>query len=80
MHLVFHLLQLAVKHTHTYQQWTKIWKMYIKKDTGSPKVNWLQTLHLVETDLNLLLKWFAPHGYYKCSKQHGCLHDVQGRG
>jgi len=39
MHSIFAMLQLAVKHTHTFQRWQVIWNMYLEKDVGSPKLS-----------------------------------------
>jgi len=38
----------------------------------------LHTLHLVEADYNLLLKWFGPQGVLKCAEWNQQLTDNQG--
>jgi len=78
MHSIFALLQLAVKHTHTFTQWKVIWNMYLEKDLGYPKLHQLRTIHLMEANYNLLLKWYAAKGFFKCSKQYCRLADEQG--
>jgi len=80
MHDIFRLLELSVKHTHTYHCWRTIWNMYLEKDPGQPKIHQLHTLHLLKADLNLLWKWFSSQGFMKTSESHQILHDCQGGG
>jgi len=70
MQSIFTMLQLAVKHTHTFERWKVIWNMYLEKDLGQPKLSCLHTIHLMEADYNLLLKWYAAQGFFKqCKKK-----------
>jgi len=69
MHSIFAMLQLVVKHTHTFQCWQVIWNMYLEKDVGSPKLSRLRTIHLMEADCNILLKWYATKGFFKHSER-----------
>jgi len=78
MQSVHALLQLAIKHTHTFQRWRVIWNMYLEKDLGFPKLSRLRTIHLMEADYNLILKWFAAQGFFKRSKKACRLADEQG--
>jgi len=50
------MLQLALKHTHIYEQWKTIWNMYLEKRPGNPQLDCLHTLYLFEADL---LKWHS---------------------
>jgi len=77
MHSIYALLQLVVKHTHTYERWKKICNMFIEKDPGQPQINQLQTIHLMEADYNLLLKYFAVQGFLKQSKKHNRITEAQ---
>jgi len=74
MHSIFALLQMAVKHTHTFQRWKVIWNMYLEKDLGSPKLSRLRMIHLMEANYNLLLKWYTTKGDRLCR-----LANKQGR-
>ncbi len=78
MHSIFALLQLAVRHTHTFSRWKVIWNMYLEKDLGYPKLTRLRTIHLMEADYNLLLKWYAAKGFFKRSKKYCRIADEQG--
>jgi len=78
MHSIFALLQLAVKHTHTFHRWKTIWNMYLEKDIGYPKLTRLRTIHLMEADYNLLLKWYAAKGFFKRSEKQCRIVDEQG--
>jgi len=78
MHSIFAMLQIAVKHTHTFQHWCIIWNMYLEKDIRVPKLSRLCTIHLMEADYNLLLKWYAAKGFFKHSERLCQLVDEQG--
>jgi len=80
MRYIYRLLQLAVKHTHTYERWSVVWNMYLEKLPGHPAIDQLRTLHLFEADYNLLLKWFSSLGFLPKSEKAGRLHDSQGGG
>jgi len=77
--LIIMMMDLAVTHTHTYNQWKTIWTLLLKKDIRDPKINRLCTIHLYEADYNLLLKWFSSKGFILCSKQVHRIMDNQGR-
>jgi len=78
MQLIHKLLVMAVRHCHTYERWNTIWNFFIEKDPGSPKIDHLCTLHLVEADYNLLLKWFGLQGILKHAECNYQLTDNQG--
>jgi len=80
MYDIFRMLVLAVKHTHTFNHWRTIWNMYLEKDPGTPKINRLRTLHLIEADLNLLWKWYSSKGFIPIAEKHHIIHDSQGGG
>jgi len=54
MHMIFQIMNLAVKHTHTFEWWQVIWKLFLDKDLGNPKLNPLCAIHLIEAKINLL--------------------------
>jgi len=74
---IYQLLVLAVKHTHTFQCWQTIWNMFLKKGIGNPRLDWLQTLHLIEADLNLLWKWYSSMGFIKRAEDQNNIADNQ---
>jgi len=78
MHSIFALLQLVVKHTHMFHCWKTIWNMYLEKDIGYPKLTRLRTIHLMEANYNLLLKWYTAKGFFKHSEKHCRIVDEQG--
>jgi len=57
---------------------TTIWNLFIKKNLGNPQMDRLRTLHIIEANYNLLLKWFGPQGILKLAKTHQQLTDNQG--
>jgi len=78
MHLIHKMLVLVVCHCHTFEQWNKIWNFFIEKDIGNPHIQRLWTLHLIEANYNLLLKWFGPQGMLKHAKRNHQLTNNQG--
>jgi len=78
MQLIHKLLVMAVRHCHTFDRWNTIWNFFIKKDLGNPQIDCLRTLHLLEADYNLLLKWFGPQGVLQCVERNQQLTDNQG--
>jgi len=77
--LIHKLLVMAVRHCHTFQQWQIIWNLFIEKDIGNPQTDWLQMLHIIEANYNLLLKWFGPKGVLKWAETYNQLTNNQGR-
>jgi len=77
---VYRLLQLALKHMHTYEHWWTIWNIFLEKDPGNPHIDKLRTLHLFEADYNLLLKWHSSKGFLPKAENAGRIHDSQGGG
>jgi len=57
------MLCMAIKHTHTFDRWKTIWNLFLEKIPGTPYVNKLRALHIVEADYNLLLKWNSSLGF-----------------
>ncbi len=74
------MMDLAVKHTHTYNQWRTIWTLLLEKDPGNPQIDHLCTIHLYKANYNLLLKWFSSKGFITCSKNAHRITDNQGGG
>jgi len=68
MNMVYKIMQLAVKHTHTLQRWCVIWNLFLEKDPGQPKINRLHAIHLLEADLNLLWKYYSAQGFFKTAE------------
>jgi len=78
MKMIHKLLVMAVRHCHTFKRWTTIWNLFIEKDLGNPQIDRLRTLHIIEADYNLLLKWFGPQGVLKHAESHQQITDNQG--
>jgi len=72
------MMQLAIMHTHTYDQWKTIWTLLLEKDAGNPQINRLCTIHLYEANYNLILKWFSSQGFILKSKKAHHINDSQG--
>jgi len=77
---IYQLLALAVKHTHTFERWKTVWNLYLEKDPGRLHIEQLRTLHIVEADYNLLLKWHSSLGFMARVEQAESLLDNQSGG
>jgi len=71
------LLVLALQDTHTFTWWQTIWNLYLKKEPGKPYIHCLWMLHLIEADLNLILKWHSSKGFMQQAETNNSLDDVQ---
>ncbi len=80
MEAIFQMLCMAVKHTHTFDRWKIIWNLFLEKIPGTPYVNKLRALHIVEADYNLLLKWNSSLGFMRRAEDNLQLTDSQGGG
>jgi len=77
---IYRLLTLAVKHTHTFERWKTVWNLYLEKDPGRLCIDRLRTLHIVEADYNLLLKWHLSLGFMARAEEAESLLDNQSGG
>jgi len=80
MQYVFQLIKISLDHTHTYRRWKVIWNMYLEKDPGHPNITRLCSLHLIEANLNWILKWHFSKGFILWSEKSQCLHNSQYSG
>jgi hypothetical protein len=65
------LINLAIKHNHTYRRWLTIHNFFLEKIPGHPLVEKLRVIHIYEADWNLLLKYFIAY------KVHGAACRAQ---
>jgi hypothetical protein len=54
-----HLINLAIRHAHTLERWTRVHNIFIEKLPGQPLIDKLRVIHIYEADWNLLLKFFV---------------------
>ena len=64
--LHFAMMQIAVKHRHVYDRWTKVVTQMIEQYPDTPKVHQLRVIHLYECDFSLLLKIYFRHFSQHC--------------
>ncbi len=79
MEIVATLLTLAIRHCHVYKRWRTIHNFCLPKDS-EPKVTRLRTIHLMEADYNLVLKWYAAKQLMHHAENNHQLPDEQGGG
>jgi len=80
MREIFRLLVLAVKHTHIFEWWKTIWNLYLEKDLGRLHLDQLCTLHIIEANYNLLLKWHSSLGFIARAETTDSLSECQSGG
>jgi len=80
MEAIFQMLCMAVKHMHMFNWWKIIWNLFLEKILGKPYINKLCSLHIVETDYNLLLKWNSSLGFMCRAEDNLQLTESQGDG
>lgn len=74
------LINLAIKHCHTYQRWTKVHNFFLEKIPGTPLIDKLRVIHLYEADWNLILKYFIAHKLLKTAAHHKTIATEQSGG
>jgi len=50
LYVIFNILNLALRHSHTLEWWKTVWTMFIEKDPGNPDLQRLRCLMLFEAD------------------------------
>jgi hypothetical protein len=55
------LINMAIKHCHTYNRWKVIHNFFIEKIPGRPLINKLRVIHIYEADWNFICKYFVSH-------------------
>jgi hypothetical protein len=55
------LMNMSIKHCHTYSRWKKIQNFFIEKTPGKPLLEELCVIHIYEMDWNLVSKYFVSH-------------------
>jgi hypothetical protein len=59
------IMNLAIKHCHTYQRWKTIHNFFLEKIPGRPLINKLRVIHIYEADWNLISKYFVLYKLHK---------------
>ena len=61
-------------------RWQDVVTAMLEKDTGSPKLHRLRVIHLLEADLNLLIKIIIARRFVWHGEQHGTFGEAQAGG
>jgi len=62
--MIHQLNQLAVIHCHTFNCCKVVWNLFLEKDIGNSRIDWLHLIHLPEADFNLIFcNWFSSKGF-----------------
>jgi len=80
LYLIFDIMTLALRHTHTLERWKTVWTIFIEKELGNPDINRLRCLMIFEADWQLLLKWHSSYGFLPKAEQNNTLTPHQGGG
>jgi hypothetical protein len=75
-----HLLNLAIRDSHSYERWQTIHKFAIEKVPGYPLLQKLRVLHLIEADWNLILKYFTGRKVLRAAVSENTVATEQAGG
>ena len=80
MDIRYKMTALCAKLGVSLHRWQDVVIAMLKKDTGSPKLHRLRVIHLLEADLNLLIKIIIARCFVWHGEQHGTFSEVQAGG
>jgi hypothetical protein len=71
---------LCAKLGMSLNRWQEVATATLEKDTGSPKLHRLRAMHLLEADLNLLIKIIIARRFVWHGEKHGVFGEAQAGG
>jgi len=81
------IVRLSVQNTYTLIRWRKVVAILMEKIHGQPKINKFRTIHLLESDLNFVLRFIWGRQFMRHnettkawhSNQYGSRKGIQGQ-
>ena len=80
MNVHYQMTALCAKLGVSLKRWQITVTAMLEKDTGSPKLHRLRVIHLLEADLNLLVKIIIARRFVWHGEQHGIFGEAQAGG
>jgi hypothetical protein len=80
IHIQHSLMNMAIKHSYTYQRWKTIHNFFIEKIPGRPLINKLRVIHIYEADWNYILKYFVSHQLHSRACREETVREEQTGG
>jgi hypothetical protein len=75
-----HIINLAIRHTHTLARWTKVHNFFLEKQPGNPSIEKLRVIHIYEADWNIILKYFISFSLTSKACQENTVTPEQAGG
>jgi len=81
------IVRLSVQNTYTLSRWRKVVAILMEKLHGQPKINKFRTIHLLESDLNFVLRYIWGRQFMRHNEstkawhpnQYGSRKGIQGQ-
>jgi len=71
------LVRIAVQNTYTLKRWRKVVSILMEKVKGSPTIHKFRTIHLLESDMNFILRYIWGRQFMKHNEKNKAWHENQ---
>lgn len=73
------IMNLTIKHCHTYERWKTVHNNFLEKIPGYPLLGKLRVIHIYKANWNYILKYFIAKSLLrKASKENTTQHEQAG--
>jgi len=71
------IVNIAVTNSYTLQRWKRVIGVLLEKTEGQPNIHKFRTIHLVESDLNFVMRLLWGKSLMKWGETNNAIHDNQ---
>ena len=71
------LVRIAVQNTYTLKRWRKVVSILMEKVKGSPTIHKFRTIHLLESDMNFILRYIWGRQFMRHNESNKAWHENQ---
>jgi len=71
------IIRIAVQNTYTLERWRKVVSILMEKVQGQPNINKFRTIHLLESDMNFVLRYIWGRQFMRHNEKNNAWHSNQ---
>ena len=71
------IVRLSVQNTYTLKRWRKVVSVLMEKIYGHPTIHKFRTIHLLESDMNFILRYIWGRQFMRHNEHHQAWHSNQ---
>ena len=71
------IINIAVTNSYTLRRWKRVIGVLLEKTKGKPTIHKFRTIHLVESDLNFVMRLLWGKSLMMWGEKNGAIHDNQ---